>query len=712
LKQLVQVLKTGEMTVEEVPAPTLRPGTVLVQNRYSLISAGTEGATVKTARKSLLGKAKERPQQVKQVLDVLKVQGPTQTYRAVMKKLDAYSPLGYSASGQVIAVGEGISEFAVGDKVACAGVGYANHAEVVCVPKNLCVKLAADANMQDACYNTLGAIALQGVRQADLKLGETCVIIGLGLIGQLTGLMLRASGVKVVGIDLSPDAVAAARRHCADLAFERSESGIVDSIEALTSGVGADAVIITAGSSSLDPINFAGEVCRKKGRVVVVGAVATGFDRDPFYYRKEIELRMSCSYGPGRYDMDYEEKGHDYPAAYVRWTENRNMRAFQELLHSGRINIDHLTTHQFDLAESPAAYDMILNGAEPYFGVIIRYADEEPELDARIPVHAPKSAGNVSIGFIGAGSYAQSHLLPHLPRNAPEFSCKAVMTASGTTSKKVAEKFGFEFCTRNEDDILTSTDINTVFVATRHDSHGDYALKAIKANKHLFVEKPICLRETQLDEIEQAQASSSAHLMIGFNRRFAPLARHVKKAIGQGAMSMLCRINAGAIGSDSWIQDADIGGGRIIGEVCHFVDLQTYFCGSLPVRVFASALPDPEAQNDTVSITIEYENGSVGTILYLANGAPSLGKEYVEVHRAGVSAVLRDFKELEVVASGKTRRTVKLNQHKGQSDMVATFLEAVKVGGEAPIPLQQLLSVSRATFRIVESLRERKLLEV
>jgi len=704
------------MHIIEVPIPAASENTVLVRNYCSLISAGTEASMVNTARKSLAGKAMERPEQVKQVLDVLRKQGPVQTYRAVVKKLDAYSPLGYSSAGVVIAIGKNVNGIAVGDKVACAGVGYANHAEVVSVPINLCVKLADGVDLKAASYNTLGAIALQGVRQADLKLGESCAVIGLGLIGQLTCLMLRASGVKVVGIDLDDTAVQMASDHCADIAFIRSAPGLGDAINTFSAGMGVDGVIITAGSSSLDPINFAGEICRKKGRVVVVGAVPTGFDRDPFYYRKELDLRMSCSYGPGRYDLNYEEKGLDYPAAYVRWTENRNMQAFQELIHSGKIDLDYLTTHEFALEDSPDAYNLILERKEPFFGIVIKYDIEKPISRERVQVKSTKAAGKVSIGFIGAGSYAQSHLLPNIPKNDAAITKKGVMTSSGTTSKRVAERFGFEFCTSDDKDLLGSGDINTIFIATRHDSHADYVLKALASGKNVFVEKPLCLDEAELGEIEKAYSlmvpDDTSQVLVGFNRRFSPLGKYLKEKLGTGPMSMIYRINAGTIDSDSWIQDMEIGGGRIIGEVCHFVDFQTYLCGSLPNRVYASALPDPENHNDVVNINLEFENGSIGTISYLANGSKSLAKEYVEVHRAGVSGILKDFKEVEILSTGRPARKMQFNQDKGQAAMVRAFIDAVKDGGSSPISMPEILAVTRATMSIVESLRKNEAISI
>ena len=374
MRQLTQKLGTGEMKVQEVPLPQLGPNMVLVKNHYSIISSGTEGSTVSTARKSLLAKAKERPQQVKQVIDTLKSHGPISTYRAVTKKLDAYSPLGYSTSGEVISIGEEVTEFSVGDLVACAGAGYANHAEVISVPVNLCVKVKAFNLMKEAAYNTVGAISLQGIRQADLKLGESCVIIGLGLLGQLAGLLLKASGVEVVGIDISQSAVDfAVQNGAVDHGYSRNTPGVEEKILSLTGGKGSDAVIIAAATLSSDPINFSGAITRKKGKVVVLGAVPTGFDREPHWYRKELELKMACSYGPGRYDLSYEEKGIDYPYAYVRWTEKRNMQAFQDLIAKGSIDLSYLTTHEFDFEDAKKAYDLIIDKSESFAGIALRY---------------------------------------------------------------------------------------------------------------------------------------------------------------------------------------------------------------------------------------------------------------------------------------------------------------------------------------------------
>ena len=708
MKKLTQKLKNGEMQVIEISPPVLGPGMLLVRNHYSLISAGTEGSTVKTARKGLIGKAKERPEQVKQVIDVLKKQGAVQTYRTVMKKLDAYSPLGYSCAGQVIEVGSGVRGYAVGDKAACAG----NHAEIVCVPINLCVKLPPDANLKRACYNTLGAIALQGIRQADLRLGESCAVIGLGLLGQLTCLMLRASGVAAYGIDVDSRVVEVAGKNCAVRAWTRSDAGVSEQIETLTGGLGVDAVIITAATRSLDPVNFAGQIARKKGRVVLVGAVPAGFDRDPYYYKKELELRMSCSYGPGRYDINYEEKGIDYPAAYVRWTEKRNMQAFQELLHSERIDIDYLTTHEFSLDDAPKAYDMIVNRSEPFLGVVLKYDIDSPLRQARIEVSEHKPAGKVGIAFIGAGSYAQGNLLPNIPRKDSDVFCKAVMTNSGATSKRVAERYGFEFCTSDVKDILENKDINTVFIATRHDSHAEYVLKSLQAQKNVFVEKPLCLNAEELAEIEQVcraeRTGETGQLMVGFNRRFAPHAVTLKERLTEGPMSMIYRINAGSIPADMWIQDPAIGGGRIIGEVCHFVDFLTFMCGSLPIRVYASALPDPGHLNDTLTVNLEFANESVGTICYFANGSKRVSKEYIEVYQSGLTGIIRDFKQLEIFGGSKQERKKLLNQNKGQAYMVRAFINRIKDGGGPLIRADEIFAVTRTTFGIIESLHSRQ----
>ncbi len=701
MKELTQKLSNGDMTVQELPMPQLGDGMVLVKNHYSLISAGTEGATVKAARQNYFAKAKARPQQVAQVLQVLKTQGVVQTYRTVMKKLEAYSPLGYSCAGEVIEVADDVKEFKVGDLVACGGL-TANHAEVVSVPVNLCVKLRENADMALACYNTLGAIALQGVRQADMRLGETCAVIGLGLIGQIVCNLLKASGVRVVGVDVSPTPVAQAAKHCADFALVRNTVGIEDKIKDFTGGLGVDAVIIAAATPSLDPVNFAGAIVRKKGTVVVLGAVPTGFDRDPYYYKKELQLKMSCSYGPGRYDLNYEEKGIDYPAAYVRWTEKRNMEAFQELIAMKRMDLNYLTTHTFTLEDAPKAYDMVANKTEPYLGIVLKYDVKKTHRHNSVKIaETTNVTNNVGVAFIGAGSYAQGQLLPNLPSDIRRVG---IMTNSGTTSKRVAERFHFEMCTSNEEDILNNNAVNTLFIATRHDSHAKYVMDGLRNEKNVYVEKPLCLKVEELMEIRKLCEEKRRSVMIGFNRRFSPHAQEVKKRLGSGKMTMLFRANAGSIPGDSWIQDMKVGGGRIIGEACHFIDFMAFICGSKPVKVMASVLPDNQNLNDTMNIIVEFENGSSGVVAYYANGSKALSKEYFEVFSAGASATIDDFTETRIYTKGVSKFRTR-TQDKGQKNMLNVFFKEIR-NGKTPIPMDEIFSVTLATFAALKSVQE------
>ena len=741
MNQLAQKLKTGQVQIIEAPVPNIQAGIVLVRNIYSVISAGTESGTVKAARKGYLGKALEKPEHVKQVIETIRTQGPVQTYRAVMKKLDAWSPLGYSCVGEIVDLSNDVHNLAIGDYVACGG-SAASHSEVVAVPRNLCVKLpfqevagresqelrvrsdesgnggqdarVFDEYLKQAAYGTLGAIALQGIRQADLRIGETCAIIGLGLLGQLTAIMLEASGVIPIGIDVNPAIVDFTRIHGLSNAFLREDPGIEAKIKCCARGIGCDAVIITAGTESLDPINFAGAIARKRGTIVVVGAVPTGFERDPHFYKKELTVRMSCSYGPGRYDSEYEEKGRDYPFGYVRWTENRNIEAFLELICRKKINIGHLTTHIFKLEDTPDAYDLILEKNELYVGILIKYELGKKLKSERIIIRTAQKTSpkisNVSVGFIGAGSYAQSNLLPHLPSEGA-ISRKGVMDTSPTCARSVAERFGFAFCTAREDDIFENSEINVVFIASRHDSHAPYVIKALKAGKNVFVEKPLCLREDEFEGIRLAWQEACTGdgqrplLMMGFNRRFSPLTRILREKLAFPPLSMIYRVNAGFIPADSWVQDREIGGGRIIGEVCHFADYLTFINGSLPISVYTAVMPDAQKTSDTLAITFKYGNGSVGSIHYFANGSKRLAKEYVEIYGHGVTAILHDFKKLVVYGHGRPFKKSLWTQDKGQKTEVKAFLDAVRQGGPAPIPITEIFSVTDVTFKILESLR-------
>lgn len=702
MQQLTQNLKSGKMELTEVPFPAIEKGKIIVRNHYSLISSGTESYKVETARKSLIGKAKEKPEQVKQVLDTLKKEGFVNTYNKVMNKLDALSALGYSSAGEVIDVGGNITKFKIGDRVACGGQDIANHAEVISVPENLAVKIPDNVSFEDAAYTTIASIAMQGVRQADLRLGENSVVIGLGLVGQLTVQLLKAAGIKITGIDVNQEMVEMAFKSGCDLSFNRSDDQIEQFILNFTNGFGVDAVIITAGTSSLDPIELAGKLCRQKGKVIVVGAVPTGFSREN-YYKKELELRMSCSYGPGRYNSNYEEKGLDYPIGYVRWTENRNMQAFLDLVSQRKVSPELLTTHIFNFDEALNAYDLILEKKGTFAGILLKY-NTQTELKREVILDYKKyKPDEVNISFIGAGSSAQNSLLQHL-KNANLIS---VATSSSHTSKSVAQKFGFAVSNNNSDDIIQSSKNNTIFIATRHNLHAEYVLNGIRNNKNIFVEKPLCLTEEELEEITNEYKKHNVHLMVGFNRRFSPLVQKIKKLIKEDQpIAINYRINAGFIPANNWVQDKDIGGGRIIGEVCHFVDLAMYIAGALPESLSAFSMDGPYGNLDSLTINLRFKNGSIAAISYFANGSKELKKEYLEIFANGVSIILDDFKELRIYGKNKSSERL-INQDKGHKRESNEFVCAIKEGRPTPISFEEIYYSTKMSFDIIKSIQNK-----
>ncbi|MEI2758898.1 MAG: bi-domain-containing oxidoreductase [Bacteroidia bacterium] len=699
MEQLTQNLKDGKMQLLEVPFPVLSSGQVLVRNHYSLISAGTEGKTVKDARLSYIGKARARKEEVKKVIDAAKTFGILNTYKMVMNKLDAPSSLGYSTAGEIIAVAPDVTEFRVGDLVACGG-NSAVHAEVIAVPVNLCVKLNDKIALQHACFTTLGAIALQGIRQADLRLGENCVVIGLGLVGQLTVQMLKAGGIKTIGIDIDQRMVDLALHTDIDAAFTRNSEDLESSINNITNGYGTDAVIITAGTDSLDPVDLAGALCRKKGKVVIVGAVPTGFKR-PNYFKKELDLRMSCSYGPGRYDTEYEEGGIDYPYGYVRWTENRNMAAFVDLIATGKINLTNLLTHTFDFKEAPAAYDLIMNKTEPFVGMILKYDINKP-LQQKVNLSNPSyTQSDVVAGMIGAGSFGQNFLLPALKNTPAKLS--GIVTARPNNARNIADKNQFAFASGNAQDIFSNKDINTVFIATRHETHAGYVMQALQSGKNVFVEKPLCLTEEELVQIQHEFTKHNCRVMVGFNRRFAPMIQTIKKTFSSSnPIAINYRINAGVIPADHWVHDLKVGGGRIVGEACHFIDLCMFLAGSKLTTISAVALNDAQKLNDTVCFNLQFENGSTASVSYFSNGNKSINKEYLEVFGSGIVAVLDDFKTLTV--SGKSEKKYTGNQDKGHQNEVKAFVESILQGKPAPIPFEETVLSTLATFRALQSI--------
>lgn len=700
MEQLTQKLKDGNMQLMEVPFPALLPGHVLVRNHYSIISPGTEGKTVKDARLSYIGKAKSRQTEVKKVIASAKTFGIMKTYKMVMNKLEAYSPLGYSCAGEIIAMADDVKEFKVGDKVACGG-NTAGHSEVVAIPSNLCVKVQEGISLKEAAFTTMGAIALQGVRQSELKLGESCLVIGLGIIGQLTMELLNAAGVKAIGIDIDENQIQLAKKSNSKLIFNRNHPDIEEIIAEETGGFGVDSVIITASTSSLDPIEFAGNVCRKKGKVVIVGAVPTGFSRKN-YFKKELDLRMSSSYGPGRYESNYEEKGLDYPIGFVRWTENRNMQAFVALIEAKKIDLSPLISHEFDFKDAAKAYQLILDKTEVIGGMVLKY-DVEKELQKEVNVTQQSIAQDqVNVGLIGAGSFAQNFLLPVL-KDKVQFV--GVATARPTSSKYIADKYKIGFCSDDASTLAQHDKVNTLVIATRHNTHAKYVLEGLKANKNVFVEKPLCLKEEELELIKEAYKNSKGSLMIGFNRRFAPFIEQLKRFIGNELpMSINYRINAGQLPSDHWVHDPEVGGGRIIGEACHFIDLVQHISGSQIKSVAANAVMTAENLYDNVTISLEMQNGSIASICYFSNGSKQIAKEYLEVFSASKTAIINDFKKLTL--AGTKVDESKADQDKGYEKEMSSFVNAIKKGEDAPIPAEELFLTTEAAFKVIESIQK------
>lgn len=704
MQQLTQQLKLGKMEILEVPFPKLNNGQVLVRNHYSVISAGTEGQTVTNARKSYIAKARSRRGDVKQVIEKIKTNGFFSTYSQVMNKLEAPAPLGYSCAGEVIAVGEGVTKFKTGELVACGGQG-AFHADVISVYENLCVKVPISVDLKQAAFTTIASIATQGIRQTDLRFGENCVIIGMGLIGQLTYKLLEISGIKPIGVDISQEQVNFARGNGLKHIYNRNQEGLIDKINGLTNGYGTDAVIITASTSSLGPVEFAGEISRKKGKVIIVGAVPTGFSRAN-YYKKELDLRMSSSYGPGRYDVNYEEKGIDYPIGYMRWTENRNMQSFIQLLEESKLDISALITHTFPLVDAPKAYDMILARQESFSGVVIQYDDQKTiKKDIslnQISVNPTKP----NVGFIGAGNFAQNMLLPRM-KGLCNFV--AIATMRGNESVYVGKKYGFADTYNNPEKVINNKNVNTLFVLTRHDSHADFVLQGIKANKHVYVEKPLAMTQEQLDEIKSEwEKGNHKHLMIGFNRRFSPAVKEVKKRfLDEQPKSINIRINAGVMPVEHWVNDPQIGGGRIIGEGCHFIDLAMFLAGSKITSVYANSMKDSNNLNNTVNINLDFENGSIANVSYFSNGNKKLPKESIEVFCGGAVAAIADFKILKIYDQ-KIKKFKYKGLDKGHSTEVKEFLSSIKNGKACPIPFEESYLSMLATFKVNQSLKENR----
>lgn len=730
----------------EVPPPGGRAGGVLVHNICSLISAGTERGMVELGRKNLLEKARARPDLVRKVLDKARTEGFLSTYQKAMQRLEAPMALGYSSAGTVIAVGEGVTDLEVGDPVACGGIGYASHAEIVFIPRNLCVKVPVKAaagnagnlgemtpaspaydhhvSFAEAAYTTLGAIALEGVRVADARLGETIVVLGLGLVGLLTVQILKAGGCRVIGVDLNSSRCQLALELGCDLAAIPPQAP--DLVRQMTGGDGADTVLITAATTSSEPVHLAGELVRDRGRVVIVGIVGMEVPYKLFY-EKALELRLSRSYGPGRYDRFYEEKGFAYPLAYVRWTENRNMQSFLQLVADGKVNVDRLTTHRYPIDQALEAYELITKGKEPHIGVIIQYP-EISSSSSRIPVKAPAAGsdlrgkiaktpagreatqGAISVGVIGAGNFTTGVLLQAM-RKIEGVDLRAICSQGGLRARAAADRFGFSYCTSDAEELLHDVHIQAVLVTTRPSSHADLVILALENGKQVFVEKPLAVNLEQLQKIVQKWEPGNGNvLMVGFNRRFSPFAQKLKDFFKDRSTPLVAsyRVNAGTLPKNDWQHDPEEGGGRIIGEVGHFIDFLSYVIGSPPERVTAQAIGGTAASlftHENVSITMRFGDGSLGTIIYVAEGAARFPKERVEVFGGGAVGVIDDFRRLELVKGSRSKvHRGLLSQDKGHRQELADFFEAIRRGDTSPVPLEDYILTTLCTFQAVKSL--------
>jgi len=703
MKQIVQSPRSGKLELMEVPAPALLPGQVRVRNHFSVVSPGTEKMAMDFARKSLLGKARSRPDLVKQVARKLRQEGPGPTYRAVTTRLDAPQPLGYSTAGVVDAVGEGVTGFAPGDRVACAGAGYANHAEIVSVPENLVAAVPDGVPLECAAFSTLGAIAMQGLRVAEPSLGEIAAVIGLGLIGQLEAQLLRANGCRVLGIDLDPSRIKQAMDQGVAWGARPGDDHAAWSDRA-TAGHGVDFAMVTAASDSSAPIELAAELCRFKGRVVCVGATAMDLERRTFY-EKELELRMSMSYGPGRYDRRYEELGLDYPLPYVRWTENRNLLSFMALIASGAVDPRRLDIEEVAFEDSEAAYEELAGGARRSLAILFRYGESASPASA-VTLHerpARRPGDKVGVAFLGAGNYARGVLLPAVARSAA-VDPRRIVTATGPSARRSAERFGFAACGTDPEEALGDDAVDLVFIATQHDSHAPLAEAALRAGKAVWLEKPAAITPAQLDALGSAASETGGFLAVGFNRRFSPHAQAVREAFAdrQGPLAIHYSVAAGPTPGGTWHTDPDVGGGRVIGEACHFIDLCTNLIGSPPISVFARALGrDPETDDSTISM-LGFADGSTATIAYLAWASAELPKERWEVSGDGRTAICDNFRSTRLLGD----RTVKtMNQDKGQSQAVTAVIDAVRTGLPSPYSLDEIVAVTRTTFAIHRSLR-------
>lgn len=730
MKQVIQNYKTGEIRLEEVSPPICRPGGVLVRNVASAVSLGTERSIIELGKKSLLGKVRARPDLFKQAWNKAKREGFLKTFQEAMGRLDTPNPLGYSCAGVVEEVGTSVDEFSVGDRVACIGAGFASHAELVSIPKNLCVLIPDGVSEEEAAFGMLGVIALHGVRTANVSIGEYVAVIGLGLLGQITVQLLKASGCKVIGSDLDQTKIDLAMKMGCDVGLQADE--LINQAKSFSRGNGVDSVIITASTKTSEPIENAAEICRFGGRIVLVGVCDIQIPRQIFW-EKEIEFKVSKAGGAGIFDPIYEIEGIDYPIGLVRWTERRNLETVLDLIKEKKLRMGPLITHRFDIKEAQNAYEMLMKGQENFVGVLLRF----PEKNEKTTVVGenlstvqqpktynlkPKPSGAIGVGLVGAGLFTRALLLPALSK-VPGISLRGIATATGATANHIAKKFKFAYDTTDYQHLLTAPDIDAIFILTRHNLHAKMVIEALKAGKHVFVEKPLCLNESQLNEIISTYTSlltphsSPPLLMVGYNRRHAPLSIKAKEFFGRRSTPLMinCRINAGFVPKDHWVHDPEQGGGRIIGEVCHFVDLVQYWTNSFVKQVYAQRISGDSGaivNTDNVSITLKLQDGSIGQILYTAAGDKAFSRERYELFCENSVCVIDDFKEAFFIKNSVKKKDRRINQDMGYHGELTLFFDAIKHGGSPPVAFVDYINSTLATLKAIESIEKGRLVEV
>lgn len=711
MKQVLQNLKSGATTVADVAVPSVGAGQLLISTSASLISAGTEKMLVEFGRGGWIEKARQQPDKVRMVLDKIRTDGLQPTLQSVASKLDEPFPLGYCNVGRVASVGPGVTGFKVEDRVVSNG----RHAEVVSVPINLCAKVPDLVSDEEAAFTVLGAIALQGIRLVQPTLGETVVVIGLGMVGLLTVQLLRAQGCRVLGLDYDGEKLSLAKRFGAEVVDLAAGQDPLDAASIYSRGRGVDAVIVAAATKSSDPIHQAAIMCRKRGRIVLVGVTGLTLSRDDFF-EKELTFQVSASYGPGRFDPNYEQRGQDYPVGFVRWTEQRNFEAVLDMMSEGRLDVKPLISHRFAINEAEEAYDLVSGGA-PSLGILLKYPGIELTPESRsLPLNSASQPNDeicvqkrerVSVSFIGAGNYAKSKLIPAF--KASQAHLRLVASSTGVSGVHAGRKFGFEETTTDTNKLFADQSTQAVIITTRHDSHAGYIAQALQSGKHVFAEKPLCLTFQELSDIEKAyfdavgSAAVSPILMVGFNRRFAPQVQRVKQLLEgvSGPKSFIFTVNAGAIPAEHWTQDAEIGGGRIIGEACHFIDLLRFLVGA-PIKCWQQLRIDSDT-NDTLSLQLSFHDGSMATVHYFANGNKAFPKERLEVFASGRVLRLDNFRKLTGYGWPGFKSMNLWRQDKGHSACVEAFLKAIGQGHPAPIPFDELIEISRISIELASS---------